>query len=239
MNSLADLPERTNSLVMSYVGIRRAVGICGLLLPVMLALGGWLIFDVEIQDSMSAYYHTPMRDVFVGTLCAMGIFLYCYRGYDTVENWTANIACVSALGLALFPLDFNSDPLLQRSLTGYVHSVSGAVFFLTFACYSLFHFPTSGQTSEETPPHERERNFVYRTSGIVILLTMAAMGTYLLLLPTEVRQSLNRFNFLFWGEWLAVWAFSAAWLTKGRIIVSEIAVDLLAIPIDLIVKRRQ
>jgi hypothetical protein len=105
MNSIPELTERTNSLVLSYVGIRRAIGVSGLLLPVMLGPVGWLFFGVEIQDSMSAYYHTAMRDVFGGTLCAMGIFLFCYRGYDRIENWTANVGCFSALGLALFPLD--------------------------------------------------------------------------------------------------------------------------------------
>lgn len=236
MNSIPELTERTNSPVLSYVGIRRAIGVSGLLLPVMLGPVGWLFFGVEIQDSMSAYYHTAMRDVFVGTLCAMGIFLFCYRGYDRIENWTANVGCFSALGLALFPLDFNSDPLFQRSITGYLHSLSGGVFFSAFAFYSLFHFPSSTPEKQEIAPHERERNFVYRSSGTVILLSMSAMGAYVLLLSAEQKSFLNGYNFLFWMEWIAVWAFAAAWLTKGRTIVAEIAVDLMAIPMDLLLK---
>ena len=35
-------------------------------------------------------------------------------------------------------------------------------------------------------------------------------------------------------EWVAVWAFAAAWLTKGRAILAEIAVDLLALPGQLL-----
>jgi hypothetical protein len=49
MNSIPELTERTNSLVLSYVGIRRAIGVSGLLLPVMLGPVGWLFFGVEIQ----------------------------------------------------------------------------------------------------------------------------------------------------------------------------------------------
>ena len=37
-------------------------------------------------------------------------------------------------------------------------------------------------------------------------------------------------------EWVAVWAFAAAWLTKGRAILAEIAVDLLALPGQLLRK---
>ncbi len=38
-------------------------------------------------------------------------------------------------------------------------------------------------------------------------------------------------------EWIAVWAFAAAWLTKGRAIFAEIAVDLLALPGEILRKR--
>ncbi len=231
---VTDLSPRTNSLVLSFHGIRRAIGMCGVILPVLLGPGGWLLFGIEFQDNMSSYYHTQMRDVFVGTLCAIGIFLFCYQGYDWIENWTANIGCFSALGVALFPLDANSDPLYQRSLVGYVHTMSGGVFFLTLAAYSLFHFPSSKDTQHELAPHIAERNFVYRVSGIVILLSTMAMAFYLFLLPLEWRRSVNRYNFLFWMEWIAVWAFASAWLTKGRTIVAEIAVDLMSIPAELL-----
>ncbi|MDM4018320.1 hypothetical protein [Roseiconus lacunae] len=220
--------HHNHPLVLSYLGIRRAIGLSGLILPVVLGPLGWLILDVEIQDNMSSYYHTPLRDLFVGTLCAMGVFLYCYRGYGWIEDWTANIGSAAALGVALFPLDYASDPLYQRSLVGYLHSFSGGVFFLTLATYSLYHFPSRGHSDPEMANHIAERNLVYYTSGVVILLSMIAMGSYLLLLPVEWKRWLNDLNFLFWAEWVAVWAFAAAWLTKGHIIVAEIGIDLLA-----------
>lgn len=235
---ILNLPERTKSLVVSYLGIRRSIGAIGFLLPILLGPGGWLIFGIEIQDNMSSYYHTAMRDVFVGVMSAIGIFLFCYRGYDRIENWTANVGCLSAIGVAFFPLDANSDPLHQRTLFGYLHTVSGGLFFLTLAFYSLFHFPSSQASKRELAPHERERNFLYRLSGIVILSSMLAMAVYLLGLPAEWKRWLNNINFLFWMEWLAVWAFAAAWLTKGRTIVAEIAVDILAIPGHLLANRR-
>src|SRR3954452_22694707 len=166
------LSKSTHTLVVSYLGVRRAIGAIGLLLPIVLGPVGWLVFGIEIQDNMSSYYHTGLRDVFVGSMCAMGIFLFCYRGYDWIESWTGNLGCLSALGVALFPLDAGSDPLYQRSVLGYLHTLSGGMFFLTLAFYSLYHFPKK----REVAPHEAQRNFVYRTSGIAILLCMAAMG---------------------------------------------------------------
>jgi hypothetical protein len=231
-----DLPKSTRTLVISYLGVRRAIGAVGLLLPVLLGPVGWLVFGVEIQDNMSSYYHTLLRDVFVGALCTIGVFLFCYRGYDWIESWSANFGCLSALGLALFPIDADSDPLHQRSVVGWLHTVSGGAFFLTLAFYSLYHFPSSRADKREFAPHEAERNFVYRASGVVILLSLIAMGAYLLFFPEGWKRRFNDYNFLFWMEWVAVWAFAAAWLTKGRAILAEIAVDLLALPSQLLRK---
>jgi hypothetical protein len=232
------VPDLTRTLVLSYQSVRRSIGIIGLLLPLVLGPLGWWIFDIEIQDNISSYYHTPLRDIFVGSMCAIGIFLFCYRGYDWIENWTANFGCIAALGVGLFPLDANSDPLIQRSITGYLHTLSGGIFFSTLAFYSLIHFPSAKDTDYEEAPHIRVRNFVYRTSGLVIIFSMLLMGAYLFLIPANVKEFGNRYNILFWMEWIAVWAFSAAWLTKGRAIFAEIAVDIIALPVELVEKRR-
>jgi hypothetical protein len=232
------MSNSTRTLVLSYQSVRRAIGAIGLVLPLILGPVGWLVFDIEIQDNISSYYHTVLRDVFVGSMCAIGIFLFCYRGYDWIESWTANFGCLSALGVALFPLDANSDPLLQKSVVGYLHTLSGGVFFSTLAFYSLYHFPSAKDNDQEIAPHIAERNFIYRSSGAVILLSMVAMGAYLFLLPADLKHWCNEYNFLFWMEWVAVWSFAAAWLTKGRAILADIAVDLMAIPVELIKKHK-
>ncbi|QDV26531.1 hypothetical protein Q31a_49050 [Aureliella helgolandensis] len=223
-------------MVLSYKGIRKAVGVSGLLLPITLGPGGWLL-GIPLQDNISSYYHTGLRDIFVGTMCAIAVFLFCYRGHDWIESWTANLGCLFALGVALCPLDANSDPLFQKSISGYLHTLSGGAFFLTLAFYSLYHFPRSTTASEEGEPHPWERNFIYRSSGVVILLSMMAMGTYLIIVPAQWKQWLNGYNFLFWMEWIAVWAFAAAWLTKGRVILAEIAVELFSIPREVLAQR--
>lgn len=233
------LSESTRTLVVSYLGVRRAIGTIGLALPVLLGPVGWLLFGIEIQDNMSSYYHTVLRDVFVGAMCAIGIFLFCYQGYDWIEAWTANCGAVSALGVALLLLDAGSDPLVQRSIVGYLHSISGGAFFLTLAFYSLYHFPTKGGAKDELEPHVAQRNLVYRTSGLVILGSMMAMGVYLFFVSADMKRLLNGYNFLFWMEWVAVWAFAGAWLTKGRAIFADIAIDLMALPATLLRKKAE
>jgi hypothetical protein len=246
-------PETTatsaDPLVVSYLAVRRAVGVTGLMLPLLLWPGAWLVWGVPVQDNMSAYYHTPARDVFVGALFTMGVFLYCYRGHDWIEDASANVGSVSALGLALFPLDAGKDPLEAQSWVGYLHMAFGASLFLTLAFYSLVHFPhyhwpdwrwtrwmrerSQAEPVDELEPHELQRNLIYWASGLVILSSMAAMGAYLVM-PVWLKAYFNDYRFLFWMEWVALWAFAAAWLTKGRAIVADLAVAALVLPTEFL-----
>jgi hypothetical protein len=169
---------------------------------------------------MSSYYHTPLRDIFVGTMCAMGVFLFCYHGYDSLENWTGNLACLSAFGVALCPLDPNSDPLYQSTLLGYIHTLSGGVFFTTLALFSLYHFPR-GHFGLRLKTRDQQRDGVYWSSGVTIVVCMSLMGIHLFLVPDNIKSELNRWKALFWLEWIAVWAFGSAWLIKGQALLAD------------------
>ena len=81
----------------AYRTLRRIVGLLGVLLPVLLAIGNPLLgARLELQSSISEYYGTAMRDVLVGFLFAIGLFLFSYHGYGPpqsrcgrVSNWPA------------------------------------------------------------------------------------------------------------------------------------------------------
>src|SRR5664279_4207021 len=90
------------SLVRSYLTLRKAVGIIGMSLPFVLVFGKWLFESPGIQNSISAYYYTGMRNVLVGSLCAIGVFLFSYRGYKT-DGPAGILASVFSIGVALFP----------------------------------------------------------------------------------------------------------------------------------------
>lgn len=61
-----------NDLVLSFLSVRRAIGCLGYFLPLALIAYGLSLGD-GILTSISAYYYTPMREVFVGTLCAIAV----------------------------------------------------------------------------------------------------------------------------------------------------------------------
>jgi hypothetical protein len=87
-------------LTVSYLFLRRAIGLIGALLPIVLPLGNclstgrWLLLP-----SVSSYYYSDMRNVFVGSLCAVGVFLICYR-YQQWDDVLSNLAGFFAIGVA-------------------------------------------------------------------------------------------------------------------------------------------
>jgi hypothetical protein len=95
--------KEKNELIISYMFLRKAVGWIGTLLPVVLITGNVIFFTTSLPGSMSGYYYTHMRNVFVGALCALGVFLVAYAGYDDVDRWITNIAGLCAIGVAFFP----------------------------------------------------------------------------------------------------------------------------------------
>lgn len=61
--------------VIEYQELRLIVGLLGVLFPVILIAFGLCVFPYKFQESLSDYYGTPLRDIFVGFLTAIGVFL--------------------------------------------------------------------------------------------------------------------------------------------------------------------
>jgi hypothetical protein len=91
----------------SYLGMRMAIGLVGVSLPVLLVVVDWWFVHTRrpIRGSMSAYYHSSARDVFVGGLIATGLFLITYmsakkRTYDYVLS---TIGGILVIAVAILP----------------------------------------------------------------------------------------------------------------------------------------
>ena len=132
-------------------------------------------------------------------MSTIGTFLFCYRGAGLIENWTGNLACLSAIGRPICPIELNSDPLHQSTIAGFLHSVFGARFFLTLAVYSLAHFLRSSKLLA-VGSRSGQRDAIYRVTGCTILGSMILMGFQLFLAPADWKAFLNKWNFLFWME---------------------------------------
>jgi len=206
-----------SSLVLSYLNLRKAIGIIGASLPFALAIGKILLEGPGIQSSISSYYYTNMRDVFVGSLCAIAVFLMSYKGYERKDAVAGDLACIFALGVALFPTTPNINPTSQDHIVGVLHYLSAVLFFLTLAYFSLVLFRKSNPA--KIPTRKKiQRNIVYTVCGYTILACIALLGLNSFL-PEE--SPLNNLNPVFWLESVAVFVFGVSWLTKGESILKD------------------
>jgi hypothetical protein len=213
-----------NDNIISYLTLRQAIGWLGLLMPFMVRFGAGFLDGIHTNDSISAYYYTCMRDVFVATLVLIGALMACYRSQDWYDNLITIIAGLSAIGMGLFPMppDF-SDQLLRDypSLAANTkcclntcqfdyHSIFSVIFFAAIFYQVSFQF--SDPKLVNPGPQKQSRNQVYKVCGFLMFIAFLAIG---------LIKLQNNGGSIFWPETLAVVAFGVAWLVKGRIVLKE------------------
>lgn len=212
---MAEDSSGSRRLALHFLGVRRAIGFVGLALPLVLLVGGWLVFGMALEPTISDYHGTPMRDVFVGMLCAIGVFLWAYRGYGAEDLFASQFAGTFALVVALFP---------NVGATSTVHFAAAALFFVTLALMSIFLFTKSKDPKGQRPAGKRHRNAVYVACGVGIFACLAAIVVYKVWLEAAV-DGLAAIGPVFWLESLAVWFFAASWIVKGEALQGTLVPD--------------
>ena len=200
-----------SSLILSYLELRKAIGILGITLPIILYFGGMILFQTGLQSSISRYYHTDMRDVLVGTLVAFGIFLIAYKGYKG-DAIFGKLACVFAIGVALFPCTPSGVVSNTARIVGVFHLIFTILFFGTLIYFSYFLFTKSDQ--KVLPKKKQQRNIVYKTCGII--MTVCVLGIVISFIFPGAMTWLG--SPIFWFEAGAIWSFGVSWFTKGEAI---------------------
>src|SRR4030042_6309250 len=103
-------PAGNNPAIISFKTMRRMIGIFGMSLPFIAVFWTFVLSDCcTLLDSISAYYHTDMRDVFAGILCAVSFFLFTYHGYNVLDFITFKLAGLFSLGIAFSPTKIGMD----------------------------------------------------------------------------------------------------------------------------------
>jgi len=212
---------RADAGLISYLTLRKFVGLIGILLPFALVIIHMLLVQqVVLLGSVSGYYYTDVRGVLVGSLCAIGVFLFAYRGYDNWDfiNWDnvlTNAAGVFAVGVALFPTAPVNPSAHARDIS-YVHLTCAALLFAALAVISFWLFtrtdPAMGRTKQK-----KIRDLIYRGCGIVIALCLALVPIESLVIGAPIQG----IHPLFWLEAIAVVAFGISWLVKGETILKD------------------
>ncbi len=207
-----------NSLVMSYLDLRKAIGIIGIALPFVLAIGKIILDGPGVQNSISAYYYTVMRDVFVASLCAIGVFLMTYRGYAKIDEYAGKLAAIFAVGTALLPTNPPANATAQQMIIGRFHLGFAMCLFLTLSFFALFLFRKTNPNGSMTG-NKKIRNIIYTICGVTMLACIVLIIVTYLLLPND--SPIFRFSPVFWLEALAIVAFGISWFVKGEAILKD------------------
>jgi hypothetical protein len=216
---MENFPTRDDNqpLVISYLTIRKAIGLLGFFLPLILWVGVWMVqHDPQVQSSVSDYYYTIMRNIFVGILCAVSLFLFAYRGYEKLDRIIGCLGCIFALGVAFFPTLPLQDITPADELIGRLHLTFAGLFFATLIFFSLFLF-TRTHANQRMTGMKKVRNTVYYVCGFIMLACVLAIGLFILLSPED-----SEMNVVFWGESIALMAFGVSWLVKGEILLKDL-----------------
>ncbi len=239
----------SDALAPSCLRLRKTVGWIGMLSPFALYLGNRFAdpnFHPLWPYSISGYYHTHMRSVFLIAAGAIAALLIAYRGYDKADRWLTNGAGLLTLGVAFCPTTptrppfYHGPPLpsgYQRVL-GDLHMVFAVALFITLAVVAL-RFTSTGRGDPDRPsaelrrlarelwysppgpgdsrgPRKRKRDAVYRVCARLMLAAIA-LAAVTKVLPAEIYNQ----HAVFFIEAVAVFCFGLSWFVKGQGLLAD------------------
>lgn len=203
--------EKSLSAVFDYLALRLLVGVIAMAMPIIVS-----IFAADYLPSISASYHTKSRDIFVGMLFIVGVFLFAYKGHDKYQNWAANAAALAAVIAAIFPTSCEGENCLpyftfvDPSTASDIHNYAAIVLFIVLAYFCLVPFR---KRAREKGPKGKARSVIYIICGGIILgcITVIIVAARTLPGPT-----VERLRIIYWGEFLALVMFGIAWFVAGK-----------------------
>ncbi len=219
--------ENDNPQLISYNLLRQLIGLLGIVLPILLVVGAFYYGNCEIvQSSISDYYHTKMRNILVGVLCAVAFFMFTYKGYDIRDSIAGNLACIFAIGVAFFPTGVDTvsecaeQCIIYEDWIKTVHFTFAGLFFATLIYFSLILFPKSKAEKNHLSNKKKKRNTIFHICGYVMISCIVLIALYFFYLQERFPE-LQHLDPVFWLESIALWAFGISWLTKGQLIFKD------------------
>jgi hypothetical protein len=226
---LTGLDDKNDSLIISYLALRRYVGIIGMGLPFFLILGYFIFNDnnCNFPPSISHFYYTDMGNWFVGTLCAISLFMFCYNGPEKKDLIAAKIAGIFALLTAMFPTNYGAYENMECSriagdgfdkTSNAIHYFSAGILFSTLAYFCLVLFTKTNKPGPMAGP-KKTRNGIYKFCGWVMIFCIAAIAV--LSFVDSLYQKLRPIKPTFVLETVSLMAFGFSWFVKGETIFKD------------------
>lgn len=160
---------------------RRILGaLCIALVPCIL-LFGLFGLDSNPKDwyhSVSSSFYSNANIIMIGLIFATSVFFFSYKGYDWRDRLCSIIQAITVLCVIIFPNYNYTKPIttgifcLPSNVSHILHCVTAGTFFVTISINLLTLFTISGP---EITKGKKIRNTIYRTCGVLILVSALAM----------------------------------------------------------------
>ena len=106
---------------LSYIYIRRAIGILGLSFPVILILGTFLYRNDVLLPSISDYFYTKMKNIFIAIFFIISFFIWFYNSLDKYEKFVAKLSSISLALVCLIPTPVDTNHQIIEGVAYYIH----------------------------------------------------------------------------------------------------------------------
>jgi len=202
--------ELQDHIFTTYKNLRWGMALIGFAFPLGLFSIGKFWYGIAWQNSMSAYYfaesngEASMRSWFVGILFVLGFLLYLYKGFSKLENYLLNVAGVCALGVALFPMEWNCGTSCQNIT---IHGISAVVLFLSIAFVAI---QCAKDTLHLLNNQAKEKRYLrlYRFLGALMIVSPLFAFTLTVIIHDATKL-------IFLVEASGIWAFAGYWGVKS------------------------
>jgi hypothetical protein len=207
-------PAADPGYLSSWLLHRLAIGVMGVAMPVILIVGEHVLFSRDVVDfpraSLSAYYYSGLRDVFVATLVATGVFLITFKisHGDRFDNIISTVAGLAALGVAYDPTGPDAGEVAPpwSRLIG-VHTCQ-AIHYMSAA----LSIGALAVMSARFAQHARPRLAVLHVACSVVMLVTALVAV---VASGAGVQRVGSFSGLLIVELVCTYAFGVSWLVRG------------------------
>jgi hypothetical protein len=210
--------EINKSFVFSYLNMRKIIGILGTSLPFCVILFNLIESGFSIRGSISSYYYTNTRDIYIAIVSIISIYLISYKGYEKIDDIIGNLSGVFALGVVVFPTYYSTEYnttvgifLLNDRISDIIHMTFAALLFFSLSYTSIFLFTKS--RGVRISKAKKKRNIVYRICGIIMFLSIILISIYMVILQNTIISKIKPVLIL---ESITLIAFGISWLVKGK-----------------------
>jgi hypothetical protein len=182
--------------------IKFSVGAIALCLPwIELALTKGSI--TSISESFWSTEGPWPRNVFVGLLFSISTLLLAYNGRQQLEMWLGKLACLCAVGIAMFPCGCG-DP--TREIIRHVHLAAAGAMFTVLGVFCVIFLR---RAKAKGHVHALRRVKIYAVCCLGMIITVALFVVYALS---------HREVVVLYGEALGLVSFGVSWLTASHVV---------------------